>query len=239
MLEQCLHAITSNGGLISSLFIGGLVGSTTHCTMMCGAFILAQSPKSQTNQPFLIRLKGAALLPYHLGRITTYVFLGILFSSVLNLAFLFQPLRIILIAPLLILAGIMFITLAFPNLQHVFPWVQKIRIPVPYRRISKAVGGLSPNMSVLNRYFMGILLGFIPCGLVVSALMASSAANNVLGAALAMSAFGLGTIPALFGLALGGDLIKRSFPKAEKKLTQGLMLGSAVWLFILAGQAIF
>lgn len=239
MLEQCLHTFTSHGGVILSLFIGGLIGSATHCTMMCGAFVLAQAPKAQNNQPLLIRLRGAALLPYHLGRITTYVFLGILFSSVLNLAFLFQPIRMIIIAPLLILAGIIFLTLAFPSLQQIFPWAQKIRIPVPYHWISKATRGLSSDMSVLNRYLMGILLGFIPCSLVISAVMASSSANSILGAAMAMSAFGLGTIPALFGIALGGDLLKRSFPKIEKRLTQGMMIGSALWLFILAGQALF
>lgn len=36
MLAQCVHEISTSSSLIGSLFLGGLVGSASHCTAMCG-----------------------------------------------------------------------------------------------------------------------------------------------------------------------------------------------------------
>ena len=82
---------------------------------------------------------------------------------------------------------------------------------------------------------MGVLLGFMPCGMIVSALMAASTAPHPLQAGLAMSLFGLGTMPALIGIALGGGLLKNKYPNGMRKITQGMMVFSALWLFAIAG----
>lgn len=148
---------------------------------------------------------------------TTYVGLAVLFSSVLNLAFLFLPVRNFVVAPLLMLAGVIFFVNAFPGLLNVFPWAGRIRISVPYRFISGAVSKLSDNPGPFKRYGLGVLLGFIPCGLVVSALMAASTAQSALGAAFAMGAFALGTIPALILTAAGGTLSRRYIRAQPKK----------------------
>src|SRR5262245_38327356 len=67
-------------GLPLALFLAGLVGSLTHCTLMCGPFVLAQvAGRLEAGAAAggeLVRLAGAALVPYHLGRMTTYSVLG-------------------------------------------------------------------------------------------------------------------------------------------------------------------
>ena len=72
-------------GLPAALFLGGLVGSLSHCALMCGPFVLAQVTARLESGVMgsgmgaggeLVRLAGAALVPYHLGRITTYTALG-------------------------------------------------------------------------------------------------------------------------------------------------------------------
>lgn len=238
MLEQCLNAVTASNGIALSLFIGGLFGSITHCAFMCAPFVIAQTHSEQNLVPLLQRLNGYALLPYHLGRITTYIFLGIIFSSILNLAYLFSPLKLILTAPLLMLAGLMFLTSAFPKLVIIFPWVQSIKFPIPARFITGVLSKLSTKMPIFQRYFMGVLLGFIPCGLVISALMATASTGDPFKAAIGMLAFGIGTIPALIGVAIGGNIFKKALPNLSNRLRQGFMLGSALWLFILASQAL-
>ena len=70
-----------DGGLFTSLFMAGLVGGWSHCAGMCGPFVLAQVatrlegiPASRMTE--LHRLTGAAVLPYHFGRATTYAGIG-------------------------------------------------------------------------------------------------------------------------------------------------------------------
>ncbi len=78
-------------GAAPILFMAGLLGGLTHCAGMCGPFVLAQvSADSATlNRPGLgegRRLVRAFLLPYHLGRFTTYVGLGALVGGATGLA---------------------------------------------------------------------------------------------------------------------------------------------------------
>lgn len=236
MFEHCISAIETNQGLMASLFMAGLVGGTTHCTGMCAPFVLAQV-KGDQQKTVLRRIGGSALLPYHLGRMTTYVALAALLASVLNLAFLFQPIRLYIVTPMLVMAAVIFLVNAFPKLLEIFPWAGRITLPVPFRAVQKLYGFLIKKKTVFSGYLTGVLLGFMPCGLVVSALMASAYADTVLGSALAMSAFTLGTVPSLFAVAFGGSFLKSRFPAFEARMTQGLMVCSALWLLVVAGQA--
>lgn len=83
------------------------------------------------------------------------------------------------------------------------------------------------------------MLGFIPCGLVVSAVLAASAAPSLPHTVLAMAAFALGTMPSLMLLAFGGQALRIRYPLAAKRLSQVAMSVSGLWLFALAGQMIF
>lgn len=228
-IHGCFHDISLSYGLPVSLFLAGLVGGATHCVAMCGPFVISQSEK-------LEKLREMALLPYHMGRLTTYVVLAVLLNSVLSIAFLFLPIRSFIVAPLLITAGLIFFVSAFPALSKVFPWIAAIRFSVPYRWISGGIRMLSQSPNALKQYMMGVLLGFMPCGLVVSALMASATAPTTAEAAVAMVGFSIGTMPALIITAFGGQLLKLKYPTAMKYISQGFMIWSGVWLFALAGM---
>lgn len=234
-IGQCIHNITVLHGLAISLFLAGLVGGFTHCMGMCSPFVLAQTG----GEYGVKRLGSSLLLPYHLGRMTTYVVLAVLVSSVINLAFVFSGLKALIAAPMLVLAGIIFLVSAFPKLSIVFPWITRIQLAAPYKLISKFTSNLMVSPTLIKRYILGILLGFMPCGLVVSALLASATAPSVLEAGLAMSAFTIGTMPALILVGFGGHALKHKYPKASQRLSQGAMAISSLWLFILAGQMIF
>ena len=80
-LAGCGHLVAGHGGLLASLFLAGLAVSASHCAGMCGPFVLAQVGTRLAAMPLqratlLTRLSGMALLPYHLGRATTYTALG-------------------------------------------------------------------------------------------------------------------------------------------------------------------
>ncbi len=75
------HAIAGSGalawlldaaGLHAALFLGGLAGGLTHCSVMCGPFVLAQvaarlERESAMSGGELARLAGGALIPFTSG----------------------------------------------------------------------------------------------------------------------------------------------------------------------------
>ncbi len=74
--------------IIISLFTFGLLGGFSHCVGMCGPFVLTQvgnrlSNISISDTTTFKKLSGIALLPYHLGRITTYCFIALV-SAILS-----------------------------------------------------------------------------------------------------------------------------------------------------------
>jgi uncharacterized protein len=187
--------------LALSLFFLGLA-SGVHCVGMCGGFVAAF-------QGIPIRKAAEAprwprLLVFNAGRITSYALAGAV-AGVLGgqvvLALgaqsaLYAVANLMLIAVGLHLAGI----------SSLSP-LEKLGSPL-WRRLqplaARALGGRSA-------YAAGLAWGWIPCGLVYGALAAAAFAGSAPGGALAMAAYGLGTLPWLMaGGAAFGWLHKRS-----------------------------
>jgi len=234
-IGQCIHDVAVSHGLMISLFLAGLVGGATHCAGMCSPFVLAQIGE----KPGMKRLSGGLLIPYHLGRMVTYVGLAVLVSSIVNLAFVFSGLKSLIAAPILVLAAVVFLISAFPKMLTVFPWAGRVRFSVPYSFIESFTSKLMRKPGVFKRFGLGVMLGFMPCGLVASALMAASTAPNVGQAALAMAAFTVGTMPALILVAFGGGALKYKYPKASMRMSQGAMVISSFWLMAIAVSMVF
>lgn len=230
MLAQCVQDFSTAYGLPVSLFLAGLFGGFTHCAGMCAPFVLAQT----THGSNLQRLSSKLLLPYHLGRMTTYVALAVAVNAFINMAFLFSDVKILIAAPLLMLAGTIFIITAFPQTAALFPWAARLQIAPAFGAITRLSGAFMTDPTLVKRYALGVLLGFMPCGLVLSALLAAASAKTIFDAAFAMSAFTIGTIPALLMVALGGQALKNAYPTATKRFSQGAMVISGLWLFTLA-----
>ena len=89
-----------------------------------------------------------------------------------------------------------------------------------------------------NRFVTGLVLGLMPCGMVIAAMMAAATANTYAMAGMAMAAFGVGTIPALVVTALGGQKLQQKFPSKIPAIRAGLMIWSGVWLFAVAGMMV-
>jgi sulfite exporter TauE/SafE len=242
---QCVPPIISGSewGWVLSLFLAGLTGGFMHCVLMCGPFVLA----AQKNQ--LGRVASVLLLPYHLGRLVTYSLLGVLANFFLNAAFFASPLRDLVSAVFLGLAGLLFLAQAFPSLYKFLPFLTQIKVPLPSRWIEYAARpflttergeGDSPlKFSILSNwrlFGLGILLGFLPCGFLMGALLAAAAAPSLWLAALGMSGFALGTIPSLVVVALGGRSLATLYPTPMRVLSQVVFVLNGCILFVLAGR---
>ncbi|CAA7626811.1 sulfite exporter TauE/SafE family protein [Magnetospirillum sp. SS-4] len=193
----CRTGMDGREGLIGGLFLTGLVGSLSHCGGMCGPFVLSQvAARMQSLPPDRMtetrRLAGAALLPYHLGRATTYAGLGALAASLAGLAG-GTPAFGWVAALLLSLAALALLALAVPGLRGMAgsgeTWWSA--------RVGRLARPLFASPSGWRGWLLGVALGFIPCGLLYAALAAAAAAGNPVAGALGMLAFAAGTVPML------------------------------------------
>jgi len=178
-------------------FLAGLAGSF-HCIGMCGGIVAALS-MTGTNNAFRCRLQSQ--LCYNLGRVSTYTLLGALAgligSSLDLLAVKSVSFWFLIGANLFVIAVGLSSALGLNALNLSSLEGRGARfLAAPLRR---AVSSSSPFAALP----LGLLLGFLPCGLVYAPLVAAAASGSLLTGAATMAALGLGTIPVLlvFGTA--------------------------------------
>ncbi len=163
--------------LLTAALLAGLLGSV-HCIGMCGAFAASCT-----------RARGG-LAAWHLGRILTYAGLGAA-AGALGSLIPGPPWVPGAVAALLLV----WFALALAGL------VPEPRLLPPV--LSRAGSRAAAVPRAGAQFLFGLVNGLLPCGLVYSALALAIAADQPLAGALAMLAFGVGTLPALSVAALG------------------------------------
>ena len=239
-VDQCRNVIENRGDLMSSLFIAGLVGGGGHCIAMCGPFVLAQSVARLEARPAaemreFHRLSGAALAPYHLGRLTTYMGLGALAGLVAGEAMAAVEMRW-LSAVLLGFAAVLFLGYGIGKFSIRLPWSSGTGW------LSRGMGRIAKPLfdrpTGLRGYALGITLGFLPCGLLYGALAAAGASGGVLAGALVMGAFALGTVPSLLAVGLAGHIVGGKWQGFVTRITLVLMFVNALILLLMAVHSV-
>jgi uncharacterized protein len=200
--------------LLSNLalaFVTGLISSFGHCLGMCGGIVAiysarqaAQTPPGEPQPGLLARIAG--FLPIHLGRITTYTFFGALIGlagSLLDRAgglLGWQGAFSVLVGIIMLLVSLSLLGV-LPPIEATLFSLTKGNSPMTRMR------GLFGKRSFLASLTIGILWGFLPCGLVFAMLVLAARAQSLLGGALTMLSFGLGTVPTLVGFGLAANLL--------------------------------
>ena len=190
--------------MIWSGFILGFVGSL-HCIGMCGPIALA-IPTSQN--PFL---KFFQIITYNFGRVLTYSLIG------LGAGLLGESFRITKIQQYTsIVIGVLLILIVLGTLLSYHKGANKAN-----RIVSKI---FSPIKNLLGKFLMkerknllaiGILNGFLPCGLIYFAFASAISTGSILESSLYMAFFGLGTIPAMMGLMYFKNIITKKINLAK------------------------
>lgn len=236
-LADCLHGLTALGAsgtavLAGSLVVAGLAGGATHCAGMCGPFVIAQVTSGLAARPSLSRLSAGALVPYHLGRATTYAGLGAAAGLVSGTLVHGAGFRLVLVV-LLVLGAALMLAQAVAQLAAFLP-----ATPAGLAdRVGRAAAPLLADARGGRRFLLGIVLGFLPCGLLYGALAAAAASGSALGGALAMAAFAAGTVPALVGVGLAGAFFGRRFLPAARAIAAPMLVVNAAVLAVLAFRA--
>jgi sulfite exporter TauE/SafE len=209
--------------MLYSAFIFGLI-SSLHCIGMCGPIAL-MIPVDRTNSA----KKVTQIITYHIGRLSAYATIGLIFGLVgkgFFLAGIQQRLSIFI--------GIaMIITIVTPERVLANYNFSK---PV-YRLISKiksSLGKQFKNKSYQSLFTIGLLNGFLPCGMVYVAIFGAIAMQSVSLGILYMILFGIGTIPLLTAVVYLSNILSLSFRKTIQNMIPlvALVIGM---LFIIRG----
>ncbi len=210
--------------LIPAMLIAGLTGGILHCSYMCSPFLMMQisyklSKDSSENISELTRLKHSLLIPYHLGRMTTYSILGALTAFLTGyISGWWENISAIL----LMLAG-------------VFMLAYSSNIIIKYPAIKIFSNIVKPRgKTILSGYLTGIMLGFLPCGMLYSAILTASSTGNPYYGALLMIFFSLGTIPGLFISAFSGHYIIGKIRNRYNFIPKIIIFITGLWLCYLS-----
>jgi len=210
----------------TSYLVALLMGlfSSLHCLGMCGSIIgsLTLSLRQE------IREQKSTLMPfvlsYNLGRISSYAIGGLLagmLHHVLTLPFgeghghrLLQILSAVVMAA----AGL-----------HIAGWFQRFAYIEKFgahfwKRIEPYGRRVIPVETLGQAYVFGLVWGWLPCGLVYTALALAATSDSVLRSTLTMLAFGVGTLPAVFGVGIMTSLLVRLSRMNKFRQVTGLIL---------------
>lgn len=173
------------------LFTGFLLGLTSnfHCIGMCGPIAMAIPVDRTSNWTIL---SGA--LQYNAGRIFTYTILGLIVGSIGLSIHTFGILQWISI-----IAGIGLIIFAWRKYLHT--WVPNFSFSFGVESfIGNKLGKIIHSQSLFKLPLLGSLNGLLPCGMVFAALLNAILTGDIIYSALAMTAFGIGTLPSMLAV---------------------------------------
>ncbi len=186
---------------LAVMFGIGLLG-TGHCFAMCGGIASALGFASE---------KGGSryIVAYNLGRVVSYACAGGVVASLGYASSHYLALAPVLrgIAGLLLI--VMGLTMAgwWRGLTH----LERVG-SLLWRRLQPLGQRLLPVRSFSSAILLGLVWGWLPCGLVYTALAFAATAETPLAGMAQMAAFGFGTMPAVIlgGLSVGklGDVLR-------------------------------
>lgn len=166
---------------------------------MCGGISSALSLQTPTGKGFYARLMTTTSV-YNFGRLTSYSLMGAIVGYVgVTAADTWASLQVTLrtlASLMLILAGI-YLTGLWNGLQP----LERLGALL-WRKLSPLNQRIQILQGSKRDFFLGLLWGWIPCGLVYSALTFAAVQQNVLQSSFSMLCFGLGTLPAMLTTGL-------------------------------------
>ena len=207
-----------------TLFLLGFFGGT-HCVGMCGGL---SSAFALQLPPHLNRLGLIVLL--NLGRISSYVLIGLIVGLVGQIGISLDDTRW-LQNGLYIAANVLLLLLGLylAGLSTAATQIERIGRPI-WKRLNPILNRLLPIKSVPACFGVGMLWGWLPCGLVYIASLYALGSGNAVQGGLYMLAFALGTLPNLLAMGIFAAQLKTLLQRRAIRLCAGLLV---------AGWAVF
>lgn len=203
---------------LGAALLTGFLGSA-HCIGMCagisGLFAVQLEIAS-------LRSRVAMALTYNIGRVASYAALGLLVGLVGSRVVAATP---ALAGPVRFIGGTVIVLI---GLQIAFHWrlLQPIERmgSVLWAKLAPAAKGLVPVTSLPRALGLGLLWGWLPCGLVYSVLLLAATGESATDGALVMLAFGLGTMPAMLLTGMGAAKLSQLLQQRGARLGLGFLI---------------
>ena len=202
-----------------AVFLAGLLGGG-HCAGMCGGIVSALSAGAGSRLPLH--------LAYNAGRIASYTLAGAVAGALGGMVLYYDLLPLQL--ALYVFANLMLILLGL----YLAGWSSMVtRLETVGRRLWRHISPLTRKFLPVNTlpraFAVGTLWGWLPCGLIYSALAIALVSGSAANGAALMLAFGLGTLP---NLLLAGLLLRRARSWFQGRMVRwvsgGLVLGFGI-----------
>ena len=211
-LAGSVHCIGMCGGIVGALSLGGGAGAAAPARDVIA--IAVARPALQAN---VLRV-----LAYNGGRIASYMLAGGVAGGIAGAGMLH-------IATLQVagywLANLMLVAL---GLYLMDAWRGLARVEaagnVIWRRVRPLLKPLMPMDTPFKALAVGALWGWVPCGMVYSALLTAMMQGSALNGAATMAAFGLGTLPTLLGMGLLGTRLRTQMQRRPVRIASGLLV---------------
>jgi len=197
----------------------GVAGSL-HCIGMCGPLAIVMPWASGKRHAINILL-------YHSGRSMTYLLLGLCFGLLGNAFYIagYQQLLSVLVG----------FVVCYIALRKILPHkIPEADLPF-FKGFRNGLYQLISRKGIMsNPFLFGLANGLLPCGLVYLAVAAAVSTGNILGSAMVMTFFGLGTVPVFSLFLFGMKKISMSLRNRVNKAIPYVVLLSS-FLLILRG----
>lgn len=214
--------------LITALLLG-LFGAS-HCLVMCGGIAASMGSRMQQQ-----RFSGA--LVFNAGRICSYALAGALVGAA---GLWLQSQHQWLMIALRSLAGVLLILMGLYIARWAL-WLTRLEQLGQglWRHLQPLTRSLIGSHELIDRWLLGMLWGWLPCGLIYSTLSWVAANADPLNGALAMLAFGIGTLPAMLTGTLAASALMQLIQHTWLRRASGALLilyGSWTLVSVLLGH---
>ena len=193
------------------MFMLGLLG-TGHCIGMCGPLIFAFPGRTGKFMPHVW---------YHLGRVTTYTALGGIMGGLGQmLAGAAAGGATGSLGGVNLIKGVLWLVAAALLMLFGVTRLGVIREP----GFKRALHGATEHPGTAVFYFLGVMLGFLPCGLSYGAFAQALGTGNAAQGTLLVLAFAVGTVPGLILLGTGASAIFSRYRRQSDILSGAVMI---------------
>lgn len=194
-----------------AMFIAGFLAGG-HCLMMCGGIAHLIGFSAGKNNRYI---SLSRIVFYNFGRIFSYTLLGALLGLVGEFfsdfgksvfpsnAQSFAQIMHIVAAVFLIAMG-----LYIAGFTKIFTPLERLGLPI-WKLVEPLAQKFLPPKNFWQCYMLGILWGFLPCGIVYAALIKAFSSTSIINGALLMLCFGVGTFPNLVLISWGSAFIAK------------------------------
>jgi len=207
---------------VTAAFIIGLLGGT-HCVGMCGGIVgaltagVAQPARRSRLRLFVTQLS------YNLGRISSYTLAGMIAGTLGRQAGLLEltggfPLGRVIAGVIMILMGVY-----LAGWRHTLRWMERAGSYL-WKWIEPLGRKVIPVRHPGQALWLGMVWGWLPCGLVYTALALALASGSGINGGAIMLAFGAGTLPTLLTLGVTFDVAGRWIRDARVRRVAGVLV---------------